>query len=50
MKRENVEIQFEPVLLYEANQGHNRVLSITIVPSSISDTAVYQRSEFSPEE
>ena len=50
MKRENVEIQFEPVLLYEAYQGNDRVLFITIVPSAISDTAVYQRSESDPEE
>ena len=50
MKRENVEIQFEPVLLYEAYQGNDRALSITIIPSSFSDTAVYQRSEPDPEE
>ncbi len=50
MKRENVEIQFEPVLLYEAYQGNDRALSITIIPSLFSDTAVYQRSEPDPEE
>lgn len=50
MKWETVEIQLDPVLLYEAYQGNNRVLSITIVPSSVSDTAVYQRSEADPEE
>ena len=47
---ENVEIQLDPVLLYEAYQGNDRALSITIVPSSVSDTAVYQRSEADPEE
>lgn len=48
--RENVEIQFEPLLLSEAYQGNNRYLAITIIPSSISDTAVYQRSDAAPEE
>ena len=47
---ENVEIQIDPVLLYEAYQGNGRALSITIIPSSFSDTAVYQRSEPDPEE
>ena len=50
MVREKVEIQFEPVLLYEAYQGNDRVLFITIVPSSISDTAVYQKSDVDSEE
>ncbi len=50
MKRETARIQLDPVFLYEAYQGHDRVLFITIVPSSISDTAVYQRSESDPEE
>ena len=50
MVRENVEIQFDPVLLYEAYQGNDRVLFITIVSSSISDTAVYQKSDADSEE
>ncbi len=50
MKWETARIQLDPVFLYEAYQGHDRVLFITIVPSSISDTAVYQRSESDPEE
>ena len=39
------EIQLDPILLHEAYSGNDRDLSITIVSSSISDTAVYQRSE-----
>ncbi len=50
MEQENAEIQFDPTYLSEAYQGNNRTLIITIVPSSISDTAVYQRSESDPEE
>jgi hypothetical protein len=46
----STEIQFDPVLLHEAYQGEDRVLFITIVPSSLSDTAVYQRNEAAPEE
>ena len=45
MVRENVEIQLDPVFLFESYCGKDRDLLITIVPSSISDTAVYQRSE-----
>lgn len=44
------EIQLDPILLHEAYSGNDRDLSITIVSSSISDTAVYQRSESDPEE
>ena len=50
MVRIRAEIQFNPVFLYEAYLGNNRRLSITIVTSSISDTAVYQRSESGSEE
>lgn len=50
MKRENVEIQFDPIFLHEAYSGSNRLLSITIIPAPLSDTAVYQRSEADPEE
>ena len=45
------EIQFDPtIILHEAYQGNDRVLFITIVPSDVSDTAVYQRSESNSEE
>lgn len=44
------EIQLDPILLHEAYSRNDRDLSITIVSSSISDTAVYQRSESDPEE
>ena len=50
LKRENTVIQVEPIYLSEAFKGNNRVLFITIVPSSVSDTAVYQRSESDREE
>ena len=50
MVRVTAEIQLSPVLLHEAYSGNDRDLSITIVSSSISDTAVYQRSESDPEE
>lgn len=50
MKWETARIQLDPVFLYEAYQGNDRVLSITIVPSTISDTAIYQRSDADPEE
>lgn len=50
MKWETARIQLDPVFLYEAYQGHDRVLFITIVPSTISDTAIYQRSDADPEE
>lgn len=44
------DIQLDPIYLSEAYSGNDRDLMITIVPSSISDTAVYQRSESDPEE
>lgn len=50
MVRVTVEIQLDPVYLSESYYGNDRGLSITIVPSLISDTAVYQRSESDPEE
>lgn len=50
MVRINADIQFGPVFLHEAYQGEDRVLFITIVPSSLSDTAVYQRNESNTEE
>ncbi len=50
MKRENVEIQFDPIFLHEAYSGSNRLLSIIIISAPLSDTAVYQRSEADPEE
>ena len=46
----STEIQFDPILLHEAYQGEDRFLLITIVPSGISDTAVYQRNESDSEE
>ena len=50
MVRVSMEIQFDPILLHEAYQGEDRFLLITIVPSGISDTAVYQRNESDSEE
>ena len=50
MVRINADIQFEPVFLHEAYQGEDRFLIITIVPSDVSDSAVYQRSESVSEE
>ena len=44
------EIQLDPVFLFESYCGKDRDLLITIVPSAISDTVVYQRSESDPEE
>ena len=50
MVREAAKIQLDPVFLFESYCGKDRDLLITIVPSSISDTAVYQRRESDPEE
>lgn len=50
MVRVTAKIQLDPVFLFESYCGKDRDLLITIVPSSISDTAVYQRSESDPEE
>ncbi len=38
-------IEEDPVFLHEYYCDNDRILSITIVPSSASDTAVYQRDE-----
>lgn len=50
MVRVKEDIQLDPIYLSEAYSGNDRDLMITIVPSAISDTAVYQRSESDPEE
>ena len=50
MVRVTAKIQLDPVFLFESYCGKDRDLLITIVPSAISDTAVYQRSESDPEE
>jgi len=48
LAREETRIFIDPVFLHEAYKGNDRELTITISPTSGSETAVYQKEEIAP--